>query len=250
MTEEEKKQPEGLSRRQFLKDAGLVVGGATVGSMAILSACNGDAVTKTETKTVTTTVSGSGSTVTTTVTSSKQVCPIDGKEFANMDEFKAHFAAVHPGASLEGLVNLKVNGVGHWMYVKPEWTLAFVLREKLKLFGTKLGCDRAQCGTCTVIANGKTIYACAVLAIEAEDLEITTIEGLAKGGKLTTVQQNFLDDQVFQCGYCTPGMIMTATALLNKTPKPTVEQVREALSGNICFCGDSTRQVNVVMRGV
>jgi len=242
VSEEQKKTTEGLSRREFLKDAGLVVGGATVGSMAFLSSCGGS-TPATETKTITTTS-------TTTVTSSKQICPIDSKEFPSMDEFKKHFATAHPGASLTGLINLKVNGNGYWMTVKPEWTLAFVIREKLKLFGTKLGCDRAQCGTCTVIANGKAIYACAILACEAENLEITTIEGLAKAGKLSTIQQNFLDTQTFQCGYCTVGMIMSATALLTKTPKPTLDQVREALSGNICFCGDSTRQVALVAKGV
>lgn len=250
MSEEEKKDSR-ISRREFLKDAGLIVGGATVGSMALVNACGstttvtapGATSTKTVTTTVTSTVAGPGGSVITvtatapgaTVTATKTVTP-----------------ATPGGPTLPGhtLVSLKVNGEQYVMPVKPEWTLAFVIREKLKLFGTKIGCDRAQCGTCTVIANGKPIYACAVLACESENLDITTIEGLAQAGKLSKIQQNFLDTQTFQCGYCTPGMIMSATALLTKTPKPTLDQVREALSGNICFCGDSTRQVNVVMKGI
>jgi aerobic-type carbon monoxide dehydrogenase small subunit (CoxS/CutS family) len=245
----------GISRRKFLKDAGLVVGGATVGSMAILSACSGgETVTKTNTvtKTVTTSV-GAGSTVTTTVTAAgaaKFVCPLDGSEWASLDALKAHFAEAHPGASMPDMVVLNVNGASHPLTVDPNWSLAFVLREKLALTGTKMGCDRGECGTCTVLMDGTPVLACMILACEAEGHEFTTIEGLADGPDLHPVQKLFLDNASYQCGFCTPGNIMTTVALYAKHPKPTKDQAREALSGNLCWCIDYTRTLRTVMKGV
>jgi aerobic-type carbon monoxide dehydrogenase small subunit (CoxS/CutS family) len=247
----------GLSRRQFLKDAGLVVGGATVGSMAILSAC-GETKTVTNTSTITNTSTvtstvGAGSTVTTTVTAggvTKYVCPVDGQEFATQAALNAHFAANHPGATLPDLVALKVNGVTYPMTVDPNWSLAFVIREKLGLTGTKMGCDRGECGTCTVHMDGVPVLACMVLACEATGHEFVTIEGLANGATLHPVQKLFFDNASYQCGFCTPGNIMTTVALYAKTPKPTRAQAREALSGNLCWCIDYTRTLNTVVKGV
>jgi aerobic-type carbon monoxide dehydrogenase small subunit (CoxS/CutS family) len=236
--EKEKEEIKGLSRRQFLKDAGLVVGGATVGSMAILSACKGETTTVTSTKTVTTTAAGGG-TVTVTSPGGTATVTVTSPPVTKTVE-------VLP----EGTVMLKVNGKSYPVTVDPNWSLAHVLREKLALTGTKVGCDRGECGTCTILMNGEEVLACMVLACEAEGAEILTIEGLANGPTLHPVQKLFLDNASFQCGFCTPGNIMTVVALYKKYPKPTRAQAREALSGHLCWCIDYTRTLNTVVKGV
>ena len=239
MTEEEKNETGKVTRREFLKDAGLVVGGAAIGSTVLLAACGGGEVT-TETVTTTTTV---------TETVSKYVCPYDGMEFDTLAALEAHCEAEHPGAAIEGLSTLTVNGKNHLLILEPEWTLAEVIRDKLGLIGTKMGCNRGECGTCTVIADGRAVYACTILAVEAEGKSITTIEGLAAAdGTLSPVQQAFKNNDTTQCGYCTPGFIMAATALLAENSNPTLDDVREALSGNICSCGDTKRIVETVLK--
>jgi len=134
-------------------------------------------------------------------------------------------------------VKLRVNGRTHRLLAEPRWTLLFVLRERLGLTGTKVGCDRGECGACTVLIDGQPRYACMTLALEAEGHEITTLEGLMRGEELGPVQQAFLEEDAFQCGYCTPGQIMAAEGLLRRTPEPTPAQVREGMSGNLCRCG-------------
>jgi len=124
-----------------------------------------------------------------------------------------------------------------------------VLREKLGLTGTKLGCERGECGSCTILMDGIAVLSCMVLAVEAEGYEIVTVEGLADGSNLHPVQQLFLENQTFQCGFCTSGNIMSAVALLEKNPNPTRAQVKEAMSGNLCFCGDYSRIVNTILKG-
>jgi len=236
MTEEEKNETGKVTRREFLKDAGLVVGGAAIGSTVLLAACAAEEKTKTKTKTTT---------VTETV--SKYVCPYDGMEFDTLSALEAHCEAEHPGAAIEGLGTLTVNGKNHLLILKPEWTLAEVIRDKLRLIGTKMGCNRGECGTCSVIVDGRAVYACTMLAVEAEGKSITTIEGLATGGTLSPVQQAFKNNDTSQCGYCTPGFIMAATALLAENSNPTLDDVREALSGHICCCGDTKRIVETVL---
>jgi xanthine dehydrogenase YagT iron-sulfur-binding subunit len=134
-------------------------------------------------------------------------------------------------------VKLLVNGRRHRLLVEPRWSLLFVLREKLGLTGTKVGCDRGECGACTVLVNGQPRYACLTLAVEAEGKEITTLEGLMKGEELGPVQQAFLEHDAFQCGYCTPGQIMAVEGLLRSTPDPSFEEIRRGVSGNLCRCG-------------
>jgi xanthine dehydrogenase YagT iron-sulfur-binding subunit len=112
-----------------------------------------------------------------------------------------------------------------------------VLREKLGLTGSKVGCERGECGACTVLMNGLPRYACLTLAVEAQGLEITTIEGLMDGEELGPVQQAFLEKDAFQCGYCTPGQIMAAEGLLRSNPKPTLPEIQKGMSGNLCRCG-------------
>ena len=134
-------------------------------------------------------------------------------------------------------VTLTVNGERLQLQLEPRVTLLDALRNYSSLTGSKEGCDRAACGACTVLLDGAPIYACQKLAIEAQGHEITTVEGLAKNGTLSKVQQAFIDKDALQCGYCTPGFVMSVTALLNKTPRPTLEEIKHACSGNLCRCG-------------
>ena len=134
-------------------------------------------------------------------------------------------------------VSLTVNGRTHRLLVEPRWSLLFVIRERLGLAGTKVGCERGECGACTVLINGVPRYACMTLALEAEGSEITTIEGLLHGEDLGPVQQAFAERDAFQCGYCTPGQVMAAEGLLRATPNPGLEQIREGMAGNVCRCG-------------
>ena len=134
-------------------------------------------------------------------------------------------------------IRLLVNGRHHRLLVEPRWSLLFVLRERLGLTGTKVGCERGECGACTVLVNGQPRYACMTLALEAEGKEITTLEGLMKGEELGPVQQAFLEHDALQCGYCTPGQIMATEGFLRSNPNPSFEEIRRGVSGNLCRCG-------------
>src|ERR1035438_3460462 len=134
-------------------------------------------------------------------------------------------------------VTLKVNGETLKLTLEPRVTLLDALRNYSSLTGAKDGCDRAACGACTVLMDDLPVYACQKLAIEAQGSEITTIEGLAKDGKLSPVQQAFWDRDALQCGYCTPGFIMSVTALLKFNPHPTADEIKHACAGNLCRCG-------------
>jgi xanthine dehydrogenase YagT iron-sulfur-binding subunit len=134
-------------------------------------------------------------------------------------------------------VTLTINGRRHRLMVEPRWSLLFVLRERLGLAGTKVGCERGECGACTVLINDIPRYACMTLAVEAEGTKVTTVEGLMKGEELGPVQQAFLEEDAFQCGYCTPGQIMAIEGLLRSSPDPSPDRIRAAMSGNLCRCG-------------
>ncbi len=148
-----------------------------------------------------------------------------------------------------GLVPLElhVNGEVSAVLVEPRRTLLSVLREDLGLTGSKRGCGRGQCGACTVMLDGETVYACLTLAIDCEGHEIRTIEGMSRGQQLHPVQQAFIDHDGYQCGFCTPGQVMSAVALLEHNPDPTEDDVREAMSGNICRCGAYPNIVDSVL---
>jgi carbon-monoxide dehydrogenase small subunit len=133
-------------------------------------------------------------------------------------------------------VLLRVNGEGHEVLIKSNRTLIDVLRQDLHLTGAKEACGMGACGACTVLVNGKPVHSCITLAEEVEGTEVETIEGLAQGGELHPLQKAFMNYHAFQCGFCTPGMIMTAKALLNRNPQPTEEEVKNAISGNLCRC--------------
>jgi xanthine dehydrogenase YagT iron-sulfur-binding subunit len=134
-------------------------------------------------------------------------------------------------------ISLLINGRTERLLVEPRWSLLFVIREKLGLTGTKVGCERGECGACTVLINDKAHYACMMLAVEAQGQQITTLEGLMKGEELGTVQRAFLEKDAFQCGYCTPGQIMAVEGLLRVNPQPSFEEIRTGVSGNLCRCG-------------
>ena len=134
-------------------------------------------------------------------------------------------------------ITLAINGRRHQLLVESRWSLLYVLREKLGLTGTKVGCERGECGACTVLIDDVPRYACLTLAVEAQGAEITTLEGLMAGDELGPVQQAFLEEDAFQCGYCTPGQIMAAEGLLRSRPEPSQEEIRRAMSGNLCRCG-------------
>jgi carbon-monoxide dehydrogenase small subunit len=133
-------------------------------------------------------------------------------------------------------VTITVNGAEHADEVEPRTLLVHYLRETLGLTGTNVGCDTSQCGSCTVLMDGQAVKSCTVLAAQADGSEITTIEGLAKNGTLHPVQQGFWEKHGLQCGFCTPGMIMTAVDLLQRNPNPTEAEIRHGLEGNICRC--------------
>ena len=133
-------------------------------------------------------------------------------------------------------ITLHVNGVARTADVEPRALLAYVLRDQLDLTGTHIGCDTSQCGACTVHVDGQAMKSCTMLAVQAEGREITTIEGLARDGALHPLQQAFWEKHGLQCGFCTPGMIMTAADLLAQNPKPTDGEIRHALEGNLCRC--------------
>jgi xanthine dehydrogenase YagT iron-sulfur-binding subunit len=145
------------------------------------------------------------------------------------------------------LVNLKVNGKLYRLSVEHRQTLAEVLRDELGMTGTRIGCDRGECGACTVIINGRNVYSCSQLAVWMNNKEVLTIEGLAKGEKLDPVQEAFIEHDGPQCGFCTSGQIMSGKALLLHNSNPTEAQVRTALSGNLCRCGNYNREVAAVL---
>jgi xanthine dehydrogenase YagT iron-sulfur-binding subunit len=145
-------------------------------------------------------------------------------------------------------VSFKVNGRKHRLFVEPRQTLLQVLREKLMLTGTKPGCERGECGACTVLIDGIPRYSCMTLALEAEGCEVITVEGLMEGEKAGPVQQAFIEEDGFQCGYCTPGQVMAAEGLLRVNPNPTLEEIRQGMSGNLCRCGAYTHIFKAVQR--
>jgi len=134
------------------------------------------------------------------------------------------------------LLHLTVNHEYYELYIKPKRLLVEVLRDMLGLTGTKRGCNTGACCACTVLLNGAPVKSCSVLAIQADGAEVTTVEGLAEGAKLSPLQRSFLDHGAYQCGFCTSGMLMSATALLKEKPKPTKQEIKESIHGNICRC--------------
>jgi carbon-monoxide dehydrogenase small subunit len=222
---EEKENISRISRREFLKDAGLVVGGATIGSMAVLSACGGDTKTVTDTRTMTktATVTAPGGTGGTTVT----VTSTAASASANMVKFT-------------------VNGYPYEIKVNPEWTLQHVLRDELGWTDVKDMCTGyGACGSCVVIMNGRTVLSCMVLAAECDGASIETAQGIARSEP--ALIESYTSFHTWQCGYCTPGFLVTAKALLDSNANPTQDEVREAMTGNLCRCGTYPSHILAVL---
>ena len=144
-------------------------------------------------------------------------------------------------------ITLIINGQTEELLVPSNMTLLHVLRDQLGLTGTKNGCEAGECGACTILVDGEPVNSCLALAVELDGREITTIEGLSSNGKLTPLQQTFADLNAVQCGYCTPGMLMAATALLRRNSKPTQEDIQKAMVGNLCRCTGYQRIIDAIM---
>jgi carbon-monoxide dehydrogenase small subunit len=147
----------------------------------------------------------------------------------------------------EQIVKFIVNGRSYEIPIEPQMTLVEVLRDKLDITGTKISCGAGECGACTVLIEGKPVLSCLTLAITAREKNILTIEGLAKGNDLHPIQKAFIDNGAIQCGFCTPGMILTTKALLDENPNPTRREVRKALAGNLCRCTGYVKIVDAVL---
>jgi aerobic-type carbon monoxide dehydrogenase small subunit (CoxS/CutS family) len=248
--EKVKESKSTISRREFLKDAGLMVGGATVGSMALINACKGTTTvtspgvtsTKTVTNAVTSTVSGPGATVTTTVTqpggTGVVTKTVPGPTITNV---------VEPVSTGAKKVKLNVNGSVYEVLVEPEETLRVTLREKLGCLSVKDMCvGIGACGSCTVIMEGRPILSCMALSIECGGKKIETSEGiaLAKHPLIESLIMNY----AMQCGYCTPGFVCTEKALIDHNPNPTEADIREALAGNLCRCATYIQHIPAVLQ--
>ena len=144
-------------------------------------------------------------------------------------------------------IRVTVNGSRERVEVEDRWTLNELLRDSLGLMGSKIGCNRGECGACTVLVDGEPVYSCSTLAVWADGQEIVTVEGLERDGDVSVLQQAFMDHNAPQCGFCTPGQLMTATALLDRNPRPTTMEVREALVGNLCRCSNYNAIVEAVL---
>jgi aerobic-type carbon monoxide dehydrogenase small subunit (CoxS/CutS family) len=160
----------------------------------------------------------------------------------------AQESAAQPAQSVPHTsIQLVINGTEHRVEVEDRWTLVEVLRDHLGLTGTKIGCDRGECGACTVLLDGKPVYSCSQLAVWADGRTVQTVEGLARGEHLHPLQEAFIEHDGPQCGYCTSGQLMSAKALLDHNPHPTADEVRAAMTGNICRCSNYNRYVESVL---
>ncbi|MBS1818611.1 MAG: (2Fe-2S)-binding protein [Acidobacteria bacterium] len=191
----------------------------------------------------------------------EQESDVTRREFLGTAGAALVVAAAVPGVAVEGQtarpagtpsrprtqIRLTVNGAQRRLEVDDHWTLAEMLRDHLRLTGTKLGCERGECGACTVILDGKTVYSCSYLAVWADGKSVTTVEGLAKNGALDPLQQAFVVHDAPQCGFCTSGQLMSAKALLSANPAPTVAEVHAALAGNLCRCSNYSRIAEAVV---
>ncbi|MBW1769195.1 MAG: (2Fe-2S)-binding protein [Deltaproteobacteria bacterium] len=148
---------------------------------------------------------------------------------------------------MEHNIELKINGKTHFLTMDPNKTLLEAVREEIGLTGTKRNCEKGVCGTCTVIMDGKSVNSCLVLAIEAQGKDILTIEGLETEGELHPIQKAFIEEGAIQCGYCTPGMVMSAKALLDRNPKPSELDVRKGIEGNLCRCTGYVKIVDAIL---
>ena len=178
---------------------------------------------------------------------SRYLCPYCTLETNGFDELKAHVLEVHkddPVPLPDGMIKLTINGQEYQLQVEPEWTLNYLIHDKMGLTSPKMFCDRGACGSCTVIMNGRPILSCMSLAIECDGNRIETAEGIADAGH--PLVESYVKHHCMQCGYCTPGFITTSKSLLDKNPNPTDEDIVEALGGNLCRCGTYPQHITAI----
>lgn len=231
MADEETKKSEGggLNRRNFLRSAGVIAAGSTLGAPMTLA-------------------SGAAQTdppIQTTLTHFR--CPLCSRDFGTFAELEDHFATEHPTHVLPVTTKLSINGKDCEVLVEPHWTLQRTLQFRLGLTGAKQMCNRGACGSCTVIIDGRAVLSCSTLAVECEGKSIQTIEGIAADPKWKPLIDAYCKWDAMQCGYCTPGMLVSAKSLLEKNPDPSEEECRQALAGNICCCGTYPRHPTAIM---
>jgi aerobic-type carbon monoxide dehydrogenase small subunit (CoxS/CutS family) len=179
---------------------------------------------------------------------SKYPCPYCSTTFVTFEELKAHVITEHKTEPLpqpEGLIKLTINGGVYELQVEPEWSLYYLIHDRLGLTGAKMFCDRGACGSCTVIMDGRPILSCMTLAIECNGKTVETVEGIAAANH--PLIDAYVKHHCMQCGYCTPGFVVTAKALLDRNPNPTGDEVKEALAGNLCRCGTYPQHVKAVL---
>jgi xanthine dehydrogenase YagT iron-sulfur-binding subunit len=174
-------------------------------------------------------------------------CPICGRVFINHAQLQAHYAAEHAAAVVPVVVTLRLNGRSCELLIEPHWTLQRALQFRLGLTGTKHMCDRGACGSCTVIMDHRAVLACTTLAVECEGRDVQTVEGIAADPRWKPLIDAYCRWDAMQCGYCTPGFLVSAKALLDKNPNPTEGECREALAGNICICGTYPRHATAIL---
>ena len=231
MSDAEKYKPEagGLNRRNFLKNAGVAVAGGTIGAGLAMTAPQA-AMAAAQTSTIT-----------------NFRCPICGKDFSTYEMLRGHFSAEHPGRALPVTAKLNINGKAQEVLIESHWTLQRTLQFRLGLTGAKQMCDRGVCGSCTVIIDGRAVLSCTTLAVECEGKTIETVEGIAANPKWKPLIDSYCKWDAMQCGYCTPGFVVSAKALLDKNPNPTEDDCRRALAGNICCCGTYPRHPTAIV---
>ena len=174
-------------------------------------------------------------------------CPLDGKVFASYADLVDHYNVEHPDSVVPITVTLNINGKNCDILLEPHWTLKQALQFKLGLTGAKHMCDRGACGSCTVIMDGRPILSCQILAAECEGAAIQTVEGIAADPKWKPLIDAYCKWDAMQCGYCTPGFLVTAKCLLDRNPHPTEPEIKKALSGNICICGTYPRHSQAIL---
>ena len=174
-------------------------------------------------------------------------CPLDGRVFASYADLVDHYTAEHPDSVVPITVTLTINGKSCEMLLEPHWTLKQALQFKLGLTGAKHMCDRGACGSCTVIMDGRPVLSCQMLAAECEGTSIQTVEGIAADPKWKPLIDAYCKWDAMQCGYCTPGFLVTAKCLLDRNPHPSEQEIKKALSGNICICGTYPRHSQAIL---
>ena len=172
------------------------------------------------------------------VSESRYLCPYCSTTWETFDSLKAHVVDEHgsePVPTLDGMIGLTINGQAYEVKVEPEWTLYDLIHDKIGLTGAKMFCDTGACGSCTVIVDGRAVLSCMTLAIECGGKHVETVEEVARTTPLLI--EKYAEHHAMQCGYCTPGFVVAAKALLDRNPRPTEDEIKEALAGNLCRCG-------------